>query len=185
MCHDLLRTPKFYELLELIDEERAQEVRAAGCSCGGFRHSARYPRKPRGVPRGLRDDDQTRRSFCCDLCRRRHTPRSVLYLGRRVYVGAMVLLGSALRGSLSGRGLGELCAVLGVPRVTLDRWRRWWNEDFLATRVWQALRAQLMPPITDPMPGGWLVRFTWPDAASRLSQALRLIAPLSTVTEGR
>ena len=131
MCHDLLRTPKFYELLELIDEERAQEVRAAGCSCGGVLHSAR---KPRGIPRGLRDDDQTRRSFCCDLCRRRHTPRSVLYLGRRVYVGAMVLLGSALRGSLSGRGLGELCAVLGVPRVTLDRWRRWWNEDFLATR---------------------------------------------------
>ena len=38
MCHDLLRTPKFYELLELIDEERAQEVRAAGCSCGGVLH---------------------------------------------------------------------------------------------------------------------------------------------------
>ena len=115
MCHDLLRSPKFYELLELIDEERAREVRAAGCSCGGVLHSARYPRKPRGIPRGLRDDDQTRRSFCCDQCRRRHTLRSVLYLGRRVYVGAMVLLGSALRGSLSGRGLGELCAALGVP----------------------------------------------------------------------
>ena len=39
----------------------------------------------------------------------------------------------------------EACAALGVPRATLNRWRHWWNEDFPATRVWQALRAQLMP----------------------------------------
>jgi hypothetical protein len=185
VCHDVLRDPNFFQLLDLIDEERAREVKAGGCSCGGVLHSARYPRKPRGIPRGLREADHRRRSFCCDACRQRHTPRSVVYLGRRVYVAAMVLLGSALRGSVSGRGLRELCAMLEVPRATLDRWCRWWNEQFPATRLWQGLRGRFMPPIAGALPGGLLERIGAADLATRISQALGLIAPLSTLSEGR
>ncbi len=185
MCHDVLRDPNFFHLLELIDEQSAEQVRLAGCSCGGVLHSARYPRKPRGIPRGLRRPDEHRRSFCCHACRRRHTPRSVLYLGRRVYVGVMVLLGSALRGSVSGRGLRELCSTLGVPRATLDRWRAWWRDWFPATRFWQGLRGRFAPPISAVLPGGLLARIEAPDLATRVSRTLRLIAPLSTVSEVR
>ena len=185
MCHSVLQDPKFFELLVRIDEERAAQVRAAGCSCGGALHSARYPRKPRGAPRGFRPLGHTRLSFCCNQCRCRHTPRSVLYLGRRVYVGAMVVLGSALRGTLSGRGLRALCAVLCVPRATLDRWRGWWAEGFPETSLWQSLRGRFMPPISGALPAGLLARFVATEAAMRLSQALRLIAPLSTHTEAR
>ena len=60
-------------LLQRLDEDLAAEQRAGGCPrCGGVLHSARYRRKPRGVPTG-----ETRRlSFCCAVqdCRKRATP---------------------------------------------------------------------------------------------------------------
>jgi len=88
VCHSALCDPNFYVLLSRIDDDRAAEVRAAGCSCGGVLHSARYPRKPRAGPLEYRQLDHRRLSFCCNRCRQRHTPRSVRYLGRRVYLGA-------------------------------------------------------------------------------------------------
>jgi len=106
MCHDVLHDPDFLRLLDLIDEERARAVRARGCACGGVLHSARYPRKPRGILRGLRDADHRRRSVCCAACRLRHTPRSVIYLGRRVYVTVLVLLGACA----ARIGVGARCA---------------------------------------------------------------------------
>ena len=63
-------------------------------ACGGVLHSARYPRKPRGGPPELRQTDNSRLSFCCAQCRRRHTPRSVRYLGRRVYLATVVVFAS-------------------------------------------------------------------------------------------
>ena len=187
MCHILLHDPKLYTLLLQADEERAAQVRAAGCSCGGVLHSAPYPRKPRGLPVQLRQLDHQRRSFCCNRsgCRSRYTPQSVFYLGRRVYVGTVVLLASAMRCAVSGQALRELCATLGVPRGTLDRWRAWWNHDLLATPLWKAACARFMPPVCEDLPGALLARFTATDPLAQLLQALRFVAPLSTLSEGR
>lgn len=187
MCHTLLHDPKLFTLLTQADQERAAAVRAAGCFCGGLLHSARYPRKPRGVPAGFQPVDHRRLSFCCnqDICRCRHTPQSVLYLGRRVYLGAVMLLATAMRCAVSGRALRELCEALGVPRATLDRWRSWWNLDLLATPFWKVAAGKFMPPISDPLPGSLLARFTAIDPVAQLFDALRFVAPLSTVTEGR
>lgn len=187
VCHILLQDPRLYMLLLAVDEERAVKVRAAGCFCGGVLHSARYCRKPRGIPMQFRQVDHKRWSFCCnrDGCRSRHTPQSVLYLGRRVYVGAMLLLGTVLRCAVSGRALRELCELLGVPRATLDRWRAWWNYTFPATDFWLALRGDFVPPVSAPLPAELLARFTATDPVIQLAQALRFVAPLSTVTEGR
>ena len=185
VCHIPLQDPKLYTLLSLIDQDRAAQVRAAGCSCGGVLHSARYPRKPRGGAVEVRQIDHRRLSFCCNACRRRHTPRSVVYLGRRVYLGAVVLLGSALRSTLSGKRLRELCVTLCVPRSTLDRWRAWWNAVFPSTPFWQALRGDFMPPVSAPLPANLLSRFAVTDRLAQLSQTLHFLSPLSTVTEGR
>src|SRR5690606_37865054 len=88
MCHAFLGTASFWAVLVKIDEDMAAQTRAARCrSCGGKLHSARYRRKPRGVARSLIGDaGAVRLSFCCsrDGCRRRHTPPSVRFLGRRV-----------------------------------------------------------------------------------------------------
>lgn len=187
MCHTLVHDPKLYILLTEADDERAARVRAAGCSCGGVLHSARYRRKPRGIAREQRQCVYWRHSFCCNVdgCRSRHTPQSVFYLGRRVYLGAVMLLATALRCEVSGSALRRLCEVFGVPRATLDQWRSWWNGALLATPFWKVAAGQFMPPISEVMPAAVLARFTAGDPIARLLQVLRLLAPLSTLTEGR
>jgi hypothetical protein len=95
----VLGDPRLSALLQRYDEDWAEQVRRAGCpACGGRLHSADYPRKPRGGPAELGAGYAVRLSFCCAdaACRRRKTPESVSFQGRRVYLGAVVLLGSAL-----------------------------------------------------------------------------------------
>jgi hypothetical protein len=103
VCHAILRDANLYTFLFQIDRDLAAEARAAGCLCGGVLHSARYPRKPRGGPRGLGPEYETRLSFCCakEGCRRRTTPPSVRFLGQRVYLGAVVVLVSAMEGGVT------------------------------------------------------------------------------------
>lgn len=97
----------------------------------------------------------------------------------------MVLLGTAWRGAASGRALRALCTALRVPRMTFDRWLAWWNQTFPSTRCWQTLRGDFMPPLSGILPAALVLRLGAEDSLQRLAQVLRLIAPLSTVTEGR
>jgi hypothetical protein len=192
MCHAFLSTAKFWSLLLRIDEDLAAEVRAAGCACGGVLHSACYPRKPRGIDRRVLGDEYGRRlSFCCDRdeCRRRSTPPSVRFLSRRVFLGAVVVLATALSAGLTGRRIAALHDRFGVSVRTLRRWRAWWQKDFVASALWPLLRARLATPIApDQLPGALLDRCTGADRAAQLTHLLRLIAPLSTrryAREGR
>lgn len=104
----------------------AAEVHAAGCRCGGTLHSARYPRKPRGVaPSVLGAGYEHRLSFCCSRegCRRRVTLPSVRFFGRRVFLGTAVLLISALAYGLTGkRRYGSTRATLGNLPASVRRW---------------------------------------------------------------
>ena len=185
MCHTLLQDPRLYALLSLIDEERAAESRVAGCRCGGVLHSARYPRKPRGAPPGLPRLDPSRHSFCCATCRCRTTPESVRYLGRRVYLAAVVVLACAMRAGVTSRRAAQLTAVLNVPVRTLERWRRWWLEAFVQTPFWRAARAVFMPPIVEALvPASLLSRFPGDESATPMVQCLCFLSPLSTLSKG-
>ena len=185
MCHAILQDPKLYSFLLLIDEDLAAKARAAGCACGGVLHSARYPRKPRGAPRGLREQYQSRLSFCCAECRRRTTPQSVRYLGRRVYLGVMVVLASAMRYGLSATREQYLAQWLRVPRRTLERWRVWWCEQFVHTPFWRGACARFIPPVNSAvLPWSLLARFDGKDLQSRLIQLARFLSPLSTLGGG-
>ncbi len=99
MYHDLPRSASFWSFLPTVDEDLAEEARKQGCPCGGRLHSANYQRKPRGTPYQLPEPQRLRLSFCCDCdgCRKRATPPSVRFLGRKVYLAAIVIL-------VSGRG---------------------------------------------------------------------------------
>jgi len=133
----LLADARFHELLLAFDRDLARAARAAGCvRCGGVLHSARFRRKPRGSPAGRDDEHDRRFSFCCavDLCRKRRTPPSFRFLGRKVYLGAVVVLISAMRqGATAAR---QLSAQFGVSRRTIARWgvvaRRVCGEPVLA-----------------------------------------------------
>jgi len=189
VCHAILRDPNFCALLERIDEDEAAQVRAAGCGCGARLHSARYPRKPRGEPRcgGGAAAAVKRHSFCCAHCRRRRTPMSVRFLGRRVYWAAVVVLASALAHGFSPRRLTQLKELLGVPARTLLRWRHWWLTQFIVTPWWIAARGRFVPPPPEIalLPASLLERFAAPDEPARLLAALQFVAPLSTNAEGR
>ena len=117
--------------------------------CAGPLHRSAYVRKPRGGPADLPEAFAVRLSFCCgrEGCRRRVLPPSVLFWGRRVYWGAVVLVLTALReGRVAGSTAGRLRALFGVTRPTLTRWLRYFRAGFLQTPTWRRLMGRLWPP---------------------------------------
>lgn len=156
MYQKLLRESKFYDLLLRFDEDMAASARSSGCECGGVLHQANYRRKPRGGPEGLCPAMSVRLSFCCsvDGCRRRTTPQSLRFLGRRVFFGVVVLLVPLLREGATPQRLARLCEVFEVSARTIRRWQRWWREEFAksqAMRLWQGLCAE--PINAQKLPG--------------------------------
>src|SRR5712675_745024 len=85
----VLADARFHELLLDFDQDIAIAARQERCLlCRSAVHSARYRRKPRGGPAGLGEEHDWRFSFCCALdgCRKRKTPPSLRFLGRKVYL---------------------------------------------------------------------------------------------------
>ena len=178
VCHALLQNPKFFTLLVQIDADLAAQMHAAGCSCGGVLHRANYPRKPRACPKEVRADFESRLSFCCNLCRKRATSASVRFLGRRVYLGLVVVLAPQRRTTLNAVAV-QVVDALAVPARTIARWRHWWLQLFCLTPLWQAACARFMPPLqTLSLPTSLIERFTGPAAEAAL-HLLAFLRPLS------
>lgn len=173
---------KFYHVLDRIDDDLADAMRGEGCRvCRGVLHSARYRRKPRGGPVELPPSYERRASFCCavDGCRKRATPRSVRFLGRRVYLGAVVVLASAMRQGINAFRSRRLKELFGVSRKTLERWRVWWREAFPESRFWQSLRGRFVPAVDDAsLPLGVLERLAHTEEP--VAALLHLLQPIST-----
>jgi hypothetical protein len=172
---------RLYLALQQFDHDLCDERRAAGCECGGPLHSADYPRKPRGSPSKLPAGYERRLSLCCgrEGCRCRATPASVRFLGRRVYVGAVFVLASAMRHGLSAERVAELRRLIGASRRTLEQWRRWWLEIFVTTPWWRAARGRLASPVEAArLPASLLERFAGPPM-EQLVAALKFLSPLS------
>lgn len=169
-------------LLPRIDADLAAKAQAAGCpACGGRLDAANYPRKPRGAD-GLGDGYELRASFCCavDGCRRRRTPPSVRFLGRKVYVGAVVVLASALVRGPTKTSVTKLSAALGITRRTLARWCRWWSTTFATSRFWESARGRFVPAVEVAMlPASALARMT-ATVDEPVVALLHVLAPIST-----
>jgi hypothetical protein len=184
MCHAFVADSRFYQFLFRIDQEIADEVQQEDCShCGGRLHVACYPRKPRGLRCALDKSCESRLSFCCasDGCRRRCTPPSVRFLGRKVYLGAMVVLVMAMEHGLSATRRRQLIEQLDLYPQTLARWRVWWRSMFPASRCWRANQGHFMPPVDiSQLPGALLGRLSGADLRHRVCQLLVMLMPLST-----
>jgi len=146
MYHEFLSSASFWLYLLAVDEDLAAETRNKGCQCGGRLHCANYPRKPRGTPAQLSEPQRLRLSFCCDRddCRKRTTPPSVRFLGRKVYLSAVVILISAMRQGPSPRRVRELSARFGADESTITRWQTFWREHFPQTHFWKVARASFL-----------------------------------------
>jgi hypothetical protein len=73
------------------------------------------------------------------------TPPSVRFLGRKVYLGAIVVLIAAMRQGPTPRRVRELSRLIGADRTTIARWQVFWQEHFPQTTFWKVARARLVP----------------------------------------
>ena len=181
MLHELLQDVKFHASLLELDFIVAREARGAGCGrCGGRLHAASYPRKPRGLP-DLPEGYDVRLSFCCaiDGCRKRVTPSSFRFLGRKVYVATIVVLACALREGPTPTRMKRIQQMTGVSRRTVERWCGWWRTAFAASGFWDTASASFMPPVnTGSLPASLLERFVG-DGDAQLRALLRLLGPIT------
>lgn len=167
-------------MLVELDERITEQVRRAGCSrCGGRLDRADYARKPRGEVVAPSAEAWAKRfSLCCSRegCRRRSTPPSVRFLGRKVYVEVAVLLACL---AANARGQARVPAPpSAAPVRTVRRWLTWWRTVFVASAFWSEARARLLPPVAERLlPASLLARFS---VTSGLLDLARFIAPMTT-----
>lgn len=173
---------EFFEGLLRADAQIAEQVRQRRCPrCNGALHRADYPRKPRGGAAGASGEGQTTRfSFSCGAegCRRRATPPSVRFLGRRVYVEACIIVASVI-GSTQATAR-RVRASTGVPARTVARWRLWWARGFVATPVFAQLVARFVG-LAGALPGAILEQMVTP-AIDRLALLSQWLAPITTAS---
>lgn len=192
MCHTfieraLLRDSRLHPWLMKVDDDLARVAKEGRClRCGGRLDRAVYPRKPRGGPDDLAAEYGSRLSFCCADCRRRLTPPSVRFLGRRVYLGAVVVLVSAMLQGATPPRAARLRELFGVSSRTLARWRTWWQTAFAQSNFWKSARGHLRSPAsTSLLPLSLLTCFGELGERSAFVAALRFLSPITTPSAGQ
>jgi hypothetical protein len=164
------------------DAELGPASRPARCAhCGGPMHAAHYLRRPWGWPHPeIAFDPETepvkRWSWCCGRrgCRKRLTPSSWVFSGRRFYVAPLVLI---LAGLATGAAV-QVQDVTSPQRRTISRWVLWWQDVFARGRAWTDLSGRMMcHGALSHLPGG-LTAFvpTW-SAWRVVLTGLRLMRP--------
>lgn len=146
MLHDFELGVQFFAWLTDTDRSLAWWVQGEGCQrCGGPLHQSNYRRKPRGANVAEASEGfGLRYSLCCGReAGRRTLPPSLRFLGRRVYVEAVVLVASVM--ALVLGAVGSASKVTKVPARTLKRWAVWWREIFPQSRAWQEIQPLLVP----------------------------------------
>jgi hypothetical protein len=150
MSHKFIINASFHSFLNTIDQELANEMHTQGCCyCGGKLHQANYPRSPVGLPPPFREYYDERLSFCCDACRKRATPPSVRFFGRRWFPALLFILLSVLMLGINERRILQVKQHFGivVSESTWKRWRKWWRKSFMETPLWQQVKS-LIPTIS-------------------------------------
>lgn len=181
MLDDLDLGGEFFALLLESDEAVTRRVAAAGCPvCEGPLHRSDYNRKPRGALIAPAGEAFVRRfSLCCgrEGCRKRATPPSVRFLGRRVYLGAVVIVASMVVRML--RAAKEIRQRTGVPARTTGRWLGWWQGPFLDTEVFVTICARLLGVDIGRVPVSIVDRLAG-TRTERVGTMLELLSPLTT-----
>ena len=181
----VMNSKKVYQWLEKIDKELAAQAGAAACEhCGGTLHRGNYQRKPRGGVAVVVECWDRRYSFCCSQegCRKRKTPPSVRFLGRKVYAGVVVVLVAAMMHGPSARRAAQLHDALGIDIRTLKRWRQWWLDFFVCTPFWKAGRGRFMPVLDEGQMPFCLVQAFGGDDRTGVIKLMEFLAPISTGT---
>lgn len=185
LWQDVVLSASFFERLSEIDARIALQAQERGCPiCGGVLHVSRFPRRPRG---GRKDSERKHRwrwSFCCANrdCRKRVTPPSMRFLGRKWYFSGVLLVVCAAIQGPEAQPIARLIELFGMSWKTVKRWRQWWSEWLPKTKFWRALRGRWVRRIDFALlPRSLLDRFIG-NAEQQLVAMLRLMGPVTTVS---
>jgi len=182
MLHKILFNATFHLLLIQIDEEFLNQTAQKGCPyCGNKLHLANYDRSPFGLLSQFRQYYDERFSLCCSSCRKRTTPQSVRFFGRRWYPAPLFVLISALMLGINERRLKQIKRHLGivVSESTWKRWRKWWQQSYEATSFWkQAKGFALTIGIKKLFPRALFVLFQG-SFEEKLRLLLKFLSPLT------
>jgi hypothetical protein len=175
---------EFFEGLLAIDVAIVECAAREPCrDCGGPLYRGDYPRKPRGGRIAAFGEGFDRRfSLCCgrDGCRHRATPPSFRFLGRRAYVGAVVIVATAA--ALMTMAAAAVVRSTGVPARTTRRWLRWWHGSFTTSAPFAELSARLVPaPERHRLPVSVLERLAT-DGPVAVRRLLGWLAPITTTS---
>lgn len=183
MLPELLQRVSLFSVLHRIDKDLAEHCRQSGCPyCQGALYYAPYCRKPRGGMEDLPSEYTIRLSLCCgrEGCRRRVLPPSCLFMGRKVYWRAVILIVVTLRqGKPQRKSINKLQEMFSIPRKTIVRWMHHFRTIFPTSSQWQRLRGRLNGHINnDNLPGELLEYFLsyCSNAAEGLIGCLRFLA---------
>ncbi|MCL2660382.1 MAG: hypothetical protein FWD64_07700 [Acidobacteriaceae bacterium] len=156
----------------MVTHDIAEHTEECRCHCGG---ELRLLDEPVDVPKELK----TRYSYVCSKCNARTTPASERFLGRKVYIAAIVVLRSAM-----DQGVTDDCLSVidhKIDRRNVRNWRSYWQDIVPKTKCWQAkAAASFVPPLPAPelLPASALERFV-ARTEEKLEKFLKLIAPLT------
>ena len=153
MLSELLQDVSLFRILHQIDQDLALACRQAGCPfCHSPLHNAPYTRKPRGGPSNIPEEYCVRLSLCCSKedCRRRVLPPSCLFLGRKVYWGAVILIVTTLHQQKpQDNSINMLARKFDVSRRTVVRWLHYFHEIFPKSQQWLRLRGLVSAQINN------------------------------------
>ena len=177
-----LANSNYYFILLNFDKELAIQDHKQPCSsCGGKLNWANYPRKPRGDPL-IPDEDIIRFSLCCSNpgCRKRHTPESLRFLGRKVYLSVIITLLAAMMHGNTPKRASKLNQSIKVNYQTLLRWRKWWLKEVPISSFWQKVSGRFNGFFdTQILPLSLVEYFKIAEKGEEaLTNLLRFIAPL-------
>jgi hypothetical protein len=183
MFDELVFGSEFFDELLAVDGQIAEAVRRARCArCGGPLHRGDYERKPRGGMGWTLGAAFSRRfSFCCgwEGCRRRSTPPSLRFLGRRVYVEAMVIAACVVAQAVLRAK--EVQRITEVPPRTIRRWLSWWSGSFARSAVFVDLCARFVGLRGESLPTS-LIEMMPGAMVGKLGLIFRWLAPLTTTS---
>jgi hypothetical protein len=176
--HELLSDEKFSAILFTVDDGLSRQERERGCPrCSGPLHRADYPRKARGLGLAVAVLFEQRFSFCCGRCRRRQTPPSVRFLGRRVYAAVAVLTAALIALSAT---LSAAASAVAARARTVARWRQFFRSDLVRSRFWCAAQGSFAPPPDAcGMPATLVARFAYADPPDQLLGVLKFLTPIT------
>lgn len=152
--HISIYDPRVFKFVKQIDDDTIARAAVMACQhCGGHLDKAYFQRKPKGIPLAIDDEFARRASFCCreDGCRKRFTPKLLMFLGKKSYASVVIILLSAIHQGFQAGDALKIRQSMGISRKTLGRWLKWWRNYFPTTPLWRVNGGHFVPSLDETL----------------------------------